>query len=157
MLDPSDVEDPYFAELHPGRQEFLFGQIKNNLAAKVMVSHRYHMETVTVGYDAEAQKDIKASRLVIHGLIAQNVEDIVLEQEKKRRSVRTQGAKAETWLVGFLAGKGEVPSNWVINAGEKAGYSKDAVHRARRNLGDRVVVTSLPVVPRTTTWRLLEE
>ena len=51
--------------------------------------------------------------------------------------------------MGFLAGKGEVPSNWVINAGEKAGYSKDAVHRARRNLGDRVVVTSLPVVPRT--------
>ena len=82
MLDPSDGEDPYFAELHPGRQEFLFGQIKNNLAAKVMVSHRYHMETVTVGYDAEAQKDIKASRLVIHGLIAQNVEDIVIEQEK---------------------------------------------------------------------------
>jgi hypothetical protein len=119
-----------------------------------MVSHRYHMETGIVGYDAEAQKDIKASRLVIHGLIAQNVEDIVIEQEKKRRSVRTQGAKAETWLVGFLAGKGEVPSNWVINAGEKAGYSKDAVHRARRNLGDRVVVTSLPVVPRTTTWRL---
>jgi hypothetical protein len=96
-------------------------------------------------------------QLVIHGLIAQNVEDIVIEQEKKRRSVRTQGAKAETWLVGFLAGKGEVPSNWVINAEEKAGYSKDAVHRARRNLGDRVVVTSLPVVPRTTTWRLLEE
>jgi hypothetical protein len=61
MLDPSDGEDPYFAELHPGRQEFLFGQIKNNLAAKVMVSHRCHMETVTVGYDAEAQKDIKAS------------------------------------------------------------------------------------------------
>ena len=61
MLDPNDGEDPYFAELHPGRQEFLFGQIKNNLAAKVMVSHRYHMETVTVGYDAEAQKDIKAS------------------------------------------------------------------------------------------------
>lgn len=64
---------------------------------------------------------------------------------------------AETWLVGFLAGKGEVPSKWVIHAGEKAGYSKDAVQRARRNLGDRVVVTNLPVVPRTTTWRLLEE
>jgi hypothetical protein len=93
----------------------LVTQIKTNLAAKIMISHRYHMETVIVGYDAEVQKDIKASKLMIHGLITQNVEDIVIEQEIKRRSVRTQGAKAETWPVGFLAGKGEVPSIWVIH------------------------------------------
>jgi hypothetical protein len=82
MLDSSDGKDPHFAEPHPGRQEFLLGQIENNLAAKVMISHRCHMETEIVGYDEEAQKDIRASKLIIGGSIAQNVEDIVLEQEK---------------------------------------------------------------------------
>jgi hypothetical protein len=38
-----------------------------------------------VGYDAKAKSDIKASKVVVHGLIAQNVDDIVLEQEKPRR------------------------------------------------------------------------
>jgi hypothetical protein len=71
----------------------LLGQIKNNLTAKVMITHRYHMETEIVGYDTEAQKDIKASKVFIHGLIAQNVEDIVLEQEKAKKSARTQGVK----------------------------------------------------------------
>lgn len=122
-----------------------------------MISLQYHMETVIVGYDAEVQKDIMASKLVIHGVITQDVEDIVLEQETKRRSVRTQGARAETWLVGFLAGKGEVPSSWVINAGGKAGHSRDSIHRARRNLGDRIEVVNLSVVPRQTTWKLLEK
>jgi energy-coupling factor transporter ATP-binding protein EcfA2 len=92
-LDDSDGEDHLLAEPQSGPQEFLLGQIKNNLAAKVMISHRYHMDTVIVGYDEEAQKDIKASKVVIHGLIAQNVEDIVLEQEKAKKRVRTGVAK----------------------------------------------------------------
>jgi hypothetical protein len=41
------------------------------------------------------------------------VEDIVLEQEKARKGVRTQGTKAAAWLVGYLKGKGEVPSSQI--------------------------------------------
>jgi hypothetical protein len=85
------------------------------------------------------------------------VEDIVLEQEKKRRSVRTQGAKAETWLVGFLAGKGEVPSKFLVKAAKEAGFSRDAIHRARRNLEDRIEVITLAVMPKQTAWRLIPQ
>ena len=115
------------------------------------------METVIVGCDEEVRKDIKASKIVMDDVIPENVEDIVINQEKAKRGVRTQTRKAESWLVGFLAGKGEVPSSWVLHAGEKAGYSRDAIQRARRNLGDRIEVVNLPVTPRQTTWKLLEK
>ena len=155
-LDDSDGEDHLFAKPHPGRQEFLLGQIKNNLAAKVMISHRYHMETETVGYDPEAQKDIEASKVVVHGLITQNVEDIVLEQEKAKKSVRTEGSRAAAWLVGYLKGKGEAPSSQIKEDGKAADLSEGAINRARLKLGeDRVVVRSFGQ-PRTTNWRLVE-
>jgi hypothetical protein len=152
-----DGEDPLFADAGPSRAEFVFGQIKNNLAAKIMISLQYHMETVIVGYDEEAQKDIKASKIFTDELIAENVEDIVISQEKARRGVRTRRGKAESWLVGFLVGKGEVASGWVVNAGEQAGHSRDSIHRARRNLGDRIEVVNLPASPRQTAWKLLEK
>jgi hypothetical protein len=114
------------------------------------------METVIVGYDTEAQKDIKASKVVIHGLIAQNVEDIVLEQEKAKKSVRTEGGKAAAWLVGYLKGKEEVPSSQIKKDGKAADLSEDAINRARLKLGkDRIVVRSFGQ-PRTTNWRLVE-
>jgi hypothetical protein len=101
-----DSEDSLFADAGSGGAEFVFGQIKNNLAAKIVISHRYHMETVIVGYDEEAEKDIKPSKIVMDEIIPENVEDIVINQEKARRGVRTRSDRAESWLVGFLAGKG---------------------------------------------------
>jgi hypothetical protein len=134
----------------------LLGQIKNNLTAKVMITHRYHMETEIVGYDTEAQKDIKASKVFIHGLIAQNVEDIVLEQEKAKTSARTQGGQALSWLVGFLTDKSEVPSNQVVSAGGEAGHSRSAIYRAKDKLGDRLLIANTPTVPKESTWRLVK-
>jgi hypothetical protein len=87
----------------------------------------------------------------------QNVEDIVLEQEKARKSVKSQRAKAEVWLVSFLAGAGEVPSRFVVTAGKEAGYSRTAIHAARREMEDRIEVINLPVIPRQTAWRLIPE
>ena len=63
------TEGPVFEEVGKKRSEFVFGQLKNNLAAKIMQSHQYHMETEIVGYDEEAQKDIKASRIVFDKVI----------------------------------------------------------------------------------------
>ena len=141
----------------PRRARFVFGQIKNNLQAKVMQAVEYHMEGMQVSYDDEAGKAIEGSYLVIDGTMNENVEDIVLDQEKRKKSASTEGGKALAWLVGYLAGKGEVPSAQVIQHGEAAQHSRDSIHRARRNLGERIAVVNLPGVPRRTTWELLEE
>jgi AAA domain len=148
-------DDP--GEPPPPRNEFVLGQIKNNLAAKVMISLRYHMETEIVGYDDEADKEIRASMLIISDhSVAQNIEDIVLEQEKARKGVKTQGVKAKQWLIGYLTGKGEVPSTQVISDGEAAGHARNTIQRARSSLEGRVAVRSFGM-PKTTTWQLLEE
>ena len=70
----------------------------------------------------------------MHGLITQECGGRRPRAEKKAHECQAQSAKAETWLVGFLAG-------------EKAGHSKDAVHRARSNLGDRSVVPAATLYP----------
>jgi hypothetical protein len=148
--------DPDYAALNSPRTEFMFGQIKNNLAAKVMISLRYHMDTEIVGHDDEADKDIRASKLFIDKRpVDQNVEDIVLEQEKARKSVRTQGGQAKQWLVGYLTG--EVPSSTVEQDGTAAGHSRSAIQRGRKDLGEQIQVRSFGTVPRTTTWELLPE
>ena len=150
-------DSPFFAPPEePKRSRFVFGQIKNNLGPKVMHSHEYHIEGQVVGYDNEAQKDIEGSYLVTDRTIPENVEDIVIEQEKRRKAAKTGSGKAEAWLIGYLTGKGEVPSTQVIRDGDKAGHSRDAVYRARRKLDDRVQITNLPTVPKTSTWKLTE-
>ena len=45
-------------------------------------------QLVVVGYDEEAQKDIRASKIIIDKVINTNVEDIVIDQEKAKKSVR---------------------------------------------------------------------
>src|SRR5215217_8605940 len=151
-------EDPLWEVIEPKRPRFVFGQIKNNLAAKVMRSVEYHVESRIVGYDEEAERDIEGSLIVTDRMIEENVEDIVLEQERRKKSAKTEGGKAAAWLVGYLSGKGEIPSAQVMEDGGKAGHSKDSIYRARRNLGDeRIEVNNLKTVPKTSTWRLLEE
>jgi hypothetical protein len=140
-----------------GRSRYVFGQIKNNLAATAPHSIQYHMETEVVGVDQTLHKDIKASRLVIDKVIHENIEDIVLEQEKRKTKTASQSGKCEAWLVEFLTGKGEVPSQWVVKAGRDNDFSRDTVYRARRNLEDRITITNLATVPKTSTWKLSEE
>jgi AAA domain len=150
--DLSGEEDP--------RTEFVFGQIKNNLAAKVMISFQYHMENEIVGHDSEAGKEIRATKLFIDERpITQNVEDVVLEQEKAKKNIRTKGGKAERWLIDYLDGRGEVPSKSIVKAGRQAGFSRSTLYRARKELEDldRLKVTNLSTVPKTSTWKLLEE
>jgi hypothetical protein len=140
------------------RSRFVFGQIKNNLQAKVMKSIEYHMEGQIVGYDDEAQKDIEGSYLVIDGTHPENVEDIVLEQEKRTKSTKTEGTRAELWLVGYLSGKGEIPANQVFSEAKKVSLSRNAVYRAKGKLGpDRLVVKRVAEMSGGTTWEYLPE
>ena len=89
--------------------------------------------------------------MFIDGVIPENVEDIILEQEKRAKSTKTEGGKSMAWLVGYLSGKGELPSHQIIADGGNAGHSRDSIHRARRQLADRIQVRSFGM-PRTTTW-----
>jgi RecA-family ATPase len=158
--DKGEEEQPDSAAVLSGGAEFVFGQIKSNLAAKVGISLRYRMATVAVGWDEEKLKAIKASQLDVDAQpVNQNVEDIVLEQEKARKSQRTQGGKAEKWLVNFLAGKGEVGTKTIIKAGKEAGFSRATLFRVRKELEelDRLETVNLPTVPKSSTWKLLDE
>jgi hypothetical protein len=148
-------DDQFSAEVGPKRSRFIFGQIKNNLQATVMHSVEYHMEGKVVGYDMDAAKDIEGSYLKIDGRIEENIEDLVLEQEKRTKSKGTKQGGSMVWLIGYMVGRGEVPSDQVINAGIDAGHSRTSIQAARRNLGDRIQVRNLPVVPRKTTWELV--
>jgi RecA-family ATPase len=150
-----DSDGEYQAPARP-HTEFLLGQIKNNLAAKVKDSLVYHMDTVVVGRDEARQKDIRASQLIMDQFIERNVEELVLEQERAKRATKSQAGKAESWLEGYLAGKGEVASHQVLSDGDKAGFSADAIKRARRKLEGRVEVINLATFPKTSTWRLTE-
>jgi hypothetical protein len=158
QISDENGEDPPWEVIEPKRSRFVFGQIKNNLAAKVMRSIEYHIEGRIVGYDEEAERDIEGSHIVTDRMIEGNVEDIVLEQERRKKNAKTEGGKAAAWLVGYLSGKGEIPSSQIIEDGDKAGHSRDSIYRARRSFGDdRIAIRNLATVPKTSTWRLLEE
>jgi hypothetical protein len=141
----------------PKQPRFVFGQIKNNLGPKVMQAVEYHIDGMIVGFDDEAGKIIEGSYVITDGVIDENVEDIVLDQERLRRSAGGEGGKALAWLVDYLAGKGEVPSDQVIKAGEGVGHGRNAIQRSRAKLGDRIAVVNLPTMPRRTTWRFVTD
>jgi hypothetical protein len=148
-----DIED---ADPEPKRARFMFGQIKNNLQAKVMRSVEYHMHGKVVGFDEEAQKNIEGSYVITDGMIPENIEDLVLAQEKVRKSGKsTEKGKALTWLLTYLKGKGEVPSHQIISDGILAGHGRNAVQNARQELGEAIEVRNIPgEYPRRSTWKL---
>jgi len=79
-LGEEDDEESVMEDIDPAR--FVFGQIKNNLAEKVPVTLKYHMASVILGYDQEAEEDIEAPELHWDDEIPENVEDVVHAQEK---------------------------------------------------------------------------
>jgi len=78
----------------------------------------------------------------------QSVQDIVKAQESVKRDAKVSEAKK--WLREYLTGKGEVPSQTVLKAGEELGHTRSTVQRARGAL--RVSVKPLG---KGTTWSLL--
>jgi AAA domain len=153
-----DPENP-FASPDPGakRSRFVFGQIKNNLQQKVPKSIEYHIEGTRVGYDEEAKKDIEGSFLVLDGEHQENVEDIILEQEKRTKGTKTGASRAEVWLAAYLTGKGEVSSGQVFRDAEKANFSRNQVYAGKAKLGDRLVVRRVAQMHSGTTWEFIPE
>jgi len=128
--------------------EFIFGQSKSNLGRQIQISLRYQIEGVDVGWDDKRNKPITSSRIVWGEVEDQSVQDIVKAQESVKRDVKVSEAKA--WLKEFLTGKGEVPSQQVLKAGEALGHTRSTVQRARGAL-------KIAVLPagKETTWSLL--
>lgn len=58
--------------------------------------------------------------------------------------------EVKNWLKEYLTGKGEVPSQTVLAAGEGLGYTRSTVQRARGMLK-----ISVKPVGKSTTWSLL--
>ena len=130
------------------RAEFVFGQSKSNLDRQIQISLRYQIQGVDVGWDDKKNKAITSSRIVWGEVEDQSVQDIVKAQESVKRDVKVSEAK--TWLKEFLTGKGEVPSQTVLKAGEALGHTRSTVQRARGAL-------KIAVLPagKETTWSLL--
>jgi hypothetical protein len=141
-----DGEDEF---IEVGAQQFVFGQAKSNLGRQIPYAIRYHIDGVQVGYDDRKNKAIWSSRIVWGATEDQSVQDIVKAQESVKRDATVSEAKS--WLKQYLTGKGELPSNQVLTAGEELGYTRSTVQRARGAL--RV---SVKPSGRNTTWALIE-
>lgn len=67
-----------------GQETFLFGQPKNNLAAKVPHALRYQIEGVKVGHDDDLDLDVWNSRIRWVGKVNGSIQDIILDQETQK-------------------------------------------------------------------------
>jgi hypothetical protein len=151
---PKDLDsaDPFTTAARPG-ESFVFGQLKNNLAANVPYALRYHIEGVAVGHDAELDKPIESSRIVWDGPEDGSVQDIVTEQENRNKSKRETGIdQAITWLRAYLTEHGPTPSKIVKDEGDLDEHSDRMLKRAAKRLG--VVITPIPGTKNETTWSL---
>jgi hypothetical protein len=145
--DPEDQIDQEF--YGPPEPQFVFGQAKSNLGRMVPHAIRYTIDGVHVGFDEQKNKAIWSSRIVWGTTEDQSVQEIVKAQESVKRDAKVSEAKR--WLKDYLKGKGEVPSDAVLKAGEALGHTRSTVQRARGLL--RI---SVKPVGTKTTWSLLD-
>ncbi|GAA1870873.1 AAA family ATPase [Asanoa iriomotensis] len=143
-------------EPEPGADEkphetFLLGQAKNNLAAKVPHSVRYHIEGVKVGHDDDLNEAIWSSHIVVDGRADGRIDDLMTAQESRSAQRDTPRDRACKWLRGYLTGKGAVESATVKAAGRAEGFSDPTIKRASTDL--EIVVSYLPGANRTA-WTL---
>jgi hypothetical protein len=135
----------------PPAETFLLGQPKNNLAAKVPFSLRYHIDGTQVGYDEELCEPIFGSRIVWDGRQEERVDDLVQQMETRKAHEHKPVGKAASWLREYLRG-GQVPSRQVKQDANDAGFSESTLKRAFQEINGQVIN-----VGRTTHWRLLNE
>lgn len=145
-------EEPEPGAEQPQHETFLFGQAKNNLAAKVPHSVKYHIDGMKVGYDEELGEDIRSSYIVVDGTTDGRIDEIISAQENRAAPRETVSDRAEKWLREYLAGKGAVPSETVKEDGADAGFNARTLQRLLVDVG--VLVTPLPGTNNKTAWTL---
>lgn len=147
-----DELDDFFETVEQQNDYFLFGQLKNNLGPRVRVSLRYHISGEQVGHDDDLNLPIWSSKIAWDDINNTHIQDVVTEQERPKGGRITEGDKVARWLKRYLTGKGEVPSEQVLNDAEDEGFARSTVQRARKNKTD-IVVTNIHGTAKTT-WQL---
>ena len=125
-------------------ERYLFGQPKNNLAAKVAHTLRYHIEGVRVGHDPDLDQPIWGSRIVWDDQADGRIDDVLSDQESTRRETgqgRTAKRQAADWMRTLLA-ESPAPRSEVMELGRKEGFSDSALKRAIVDL--ELVSESIP-------------
>lgn len=153
-----EVPEAGLAQAEPdGRDRFMLGQPKNNLAARVGYTLGYHIEGAMVGYDDELHEPITSSKVIWSGRREQGIDDVVGDQEKKRRGsdIDKPIDRAVKWLTEYLkqAG-GPVPSAKVREDGLMEGHAEATIKRASRMVG--VHITVIPGTHNATSWSLTD-
>lgn len=134
------------------REMFIFGQAKNNLAARVPYSIRYHIEGSRVGHDDELDLPIWSSKVITDGVAYGPIDELVRAQENRSTTRETVRDRAEKWLNEYLTDKDPVPSPVVKAAAKEAGFSPRTIQRARDDL--EVLVLPIEGTNNQTTWSL---
>jgi hypothetical protein len=133
----------------PAHDRFLFGQPKNNLAAKVPFTLRFHIEGMTVGHDAELDEPIYGSHIVWDGTVETGLQDLVRQQDEEARNADKDNAidRACDWLETYLLGKPDqaAPAAKIKQDGKREhDFGERLLQRARERVGAKV--RSLPTV-----------
>lgn len=124
----------------PGPRQFAFGQLKNNLHAKVETSIRYEIETATVGFDSELAEPIVAAKVRVvdyaDTMGLEELDDTRRKSEDGRR--KPDGSKIDqckAWISKYLIVNGRTPSDTVKKEAEATGgFSTSVIKRAAAEL-----------------------
>jgi hypothetical protein len=148
-----DTEVPE-AGLEPDQGEtFMFGQPKNNLAARVAHTLRYRIVGRQVGWDDELQQPVYGSRIDWAGRRDERIDDAVERQETAPSRRDSAHQRAMAWLEANLDQRCD--SSEVKDKAAIAGHSVATIKRAARELG--VVVEPDPANKRRTFWSLPDD
>jgi AAA domain len=131
---------------------FLFEQAKNNLAAKVPHTLRFHIEGAKVGYDQDLDEPIYGARIVWDGQVRGSIQDVVTEQESRAPAKENAQDRAAMWLEDYLGRHGPTDSRKVKNDADLEGHAERTLKRVLGRVG--VVVTTTPGANNATRWSL---
>lgn len=121
----------------PPREVFMLGQPKNNLAARVAHTLRYHIEGAMVGHDPDLDQPIFGSRIVWEGRRDERIDDVLSKQEARRAVPETPRDRAIAWLEKYLSGGKEVERGAVLAAAERDGHAEATIKRAFRMINGK--------------------
>ena len=76
-----------------------------------------------------------------------------MKQEKAKKATKTQD-QAQSWLIGYLSGKGDWPRGQFEEDSQTENISRNSLCAAKNALGERLVVKNLLGWPRRSTWSL---
>jgi AAA domain len=131
---------------------FLFGQPKNNLAAKVPHTLRFHIEGTKVGHDKELDEPIYGALVVWDGQVQGSIQDVVAMQESRAPEKENAQDRAASWLLDYLTAHGPTDSRKVKDDADQEGHAERTLKRVLGRVG--VVVTTMPGANNATRWSL---